>query len=91
MTIAIEADAYTDKDLEEMVDEDIANFDKFFQSLGNDPLSSFEKAAIKTYLWYKTHGESSAKDMNKLRQVLDGVCVEQAPVHGATNGESDGA
>ena len=90
MTIAIEADAYSDKDLEEMVDEDIANFDKFFQGLGNDPLSLFEKAAIKTYLHWKTHGESSAKDMNKLRQVLDGVGAEQAPVHGSTNGESDG-
>lgn len=85
MTIAVEADAYTDKDLEEMVDEDIANFDKFFQGLGNDPLSMFEKAAIKTYLFYKTHGESEAQGINKLKQVLD--VAEQAPVHGETNGE----
>jgi hypothetical protein len=90
MTIEVQADHYSDDELEGAVDEDIANFDKFFQSLGNDPLSLFEKAAIKTYLWYKTHGESSTKDMNKLRQVLDGVGAEQAPVHGATNGESDG-
>lgn len=84
MTIAIEADAYTDKDLEEMVDEDIANFDKFFQGLGNDPLSMFEKAAIKTYLHWKTHGESAAQ---QLKQVLDVGGTEQTPVHGETNGE----
>lgn len=72
MTIAVEADAYSDKELEEMVDEDIANFDTFFQGLGNDPLSLFEKAAVKTYLHWKTHG------------------AQQAPVHGKTDGESNG-
>lgn len=86
MTIAVEVNAYSDKDLEEMVDEDIANFDRFFQDLGNDPLSMFEKAAIKTYLHWKTHGESSARNVNKLKQVLDGG-TEQTPVHGKANGE----
>jgi len=80
MTIAVEADAYTDKDLEEMVDEDIANFDKFFQGSGTPALSMFEKAAIKTYLHWKTHGESEAQGINELKQVLD--VAEQAPVQG---------
>ena len=49
----------SDKDLEEAVDEDIAEFDKYFQSLGNGPLNGYEKAAIKTYLHFKTHAEFS--------------------------------
>lgn len=75
MPVCIEADAFTDEMLEAMVNEDIAKFDAYFQSLGNDPLSNFEKAAIKTYMHWKTHGEPS---------------TVQTPVHGETNGESDG-
>ncbi len=50
------------KSLEEVVDEDIAQFEEFFRSLGNDPLSPFEKSAIKTFLHWKTHGEKDAKE-----------------------------
>lgn len=57
MPICVEADAYTDKNLEEMVDEDLDRFNTFFQSLGNDALAPFEKAAIKTYLFYKLRVE----------------------------------
>lgn len=60
MPIIVEASAYSDKDLEELVDEDIAQFSAYFTSLGNDPMSKFEKAAIKTYLHWKTHGEPSS-------------------------------
>lgn len=49
--------------LEAAVDADIRGFDAYFQSLGNDPLDKFERAAIKTYLWYKLHREDpNAKD-----------------------------
>lgn len=43
--------------IEQDVDVDIRGFDAYFQSLGNDPLDKFERAAIKTYLWYKLHRE----------------------------------
>ena len=48
--------------LEEMVDEDIAAFSAFFQSLGNDPLSKFESSIIKTYLHWKTHEQPRPTD-----------------------------
>lgn len=38
---------------ERLVDVDIEEFDKFFQSLGNQPIVRGEKAIIKTYLAYK--------------------------------------
>lgn len=50
------------KALEEAVDEDIELFNKFFQSLGNDPLSKFEVSAIKTYLHYKLVGDTDAEE-----------------------------
>jgi len=43
-------------ELEKIVDEDLLKFADFYKkTLGNDILSQFEKAAIKTYLWWKTH------------------------------------
>ena len=43
-------------ELEKIVDEDLLKFADFYKkALGNDILSQFEKAAIKTYLWWKTH------------------------------------
>jgi hypothetical protein len=45
--------------LEQMVDADIDAFEKYFKGLGNDSLALGERAAIKTYLWFKTHTESS--------------------------------
>jgi hypothetical protein len=63
MPIVIKAVGCTDaRVLEEEVDEDIEKFSAYFQSLGNDPFSKFEKAAIKTYLHWKTHGEPSSTD-----------------------------
>lgn len=62
MPIIVEAVEHSDKDLEEAVDEDITKFEKYFKSLGNDGLSRYEKSAIKTWLWWKTHGEPDAKE-----------------------------
>lgn len=45
-----------DSELEADVDADIAAFDEYFRSLGNDPLVKFEKAIIKTYLHRKLKG-----------------------------------
>lgn len=58
MPITVEAVGCTDaRVLEEEVDEDLEKFSDFFESLGNDPLSRFERTTIKTYLYWKTHGE----------------------------------
>lgn len=51
-------DALEGVDLERVVDTDLREFSRFYTStLGNDKLSDFERAAIKTYLWWKTHPE----------------------------------
>jgi len=42
------------KGLEAEVDDDIAKFNRFFQAIGNEPLTQFEVSAIKTYLAWKT-------------------------------------
>lgn len=39
--------------VEPVVDEDISEFNRFFQGLGNEPLNNFEKSVIKTYLAWK--------------------------------------
>lgn len=39
--------------VEAVVDEDIKKFNDYFQSLGNDRLTVYETAAIKTYLHYR--------------------------------------
>lgn len=44
--------------LEPVVDADLDRFAKFYaEKLGNGNLSKFERAVIKTYLWWKTHPE----------------------------------
>lgn len=48
--------------LEEGVDQEIQEFDAWFQSLGNSPLVKGERAIIKTYLAWKlkvSDGEKS--------------------------------
>lgn len=44
--------------LELLVNEDLAGFEQFFMGLGNDSLAGPEAAAIKTYIWWKTHPEA---------------------------------
>ncbi len=44
---------------EKTVDEEIAAFDAWFQSKGNDPLVKSERAILKTYFWYKLRGEKN--------------------------------
>jgi len=43
-------------------DEAIANFDRYFQSLPNEPLSGPEKAILSTFIWYmiKVRGSADA-------------------------------
>ena len=61
MPIVIKAVGCTDANvLSEEVDEDLERFSKYFESLGNDPVSRYEKAFVKTYLHWKTHGEPSS-------------------------------
>ncbi len=45
----------SEQELEREVDEDIKEFDEWFQRLGNAPLSRPERAIIKTYIWHKRH------------------------------------
>jgi hypothetical protein len=44
---------------EKTVDEEIAAFDAWFQSRGNQPLVKSERAILKTYFWYKLRGEKN--------------------------------
>jgi len=47
-------------ELEATVDEDIAEFDTYFQkALRNEPLVFSERAILKTYLHWKTHQETT--------------------------------
>lgn len=41
------------KDLEEIVADDLARFNAWFQEQGNDPLVHVEVAILKTYLYWK--------------------------------------
>ena len=43
--------------LKGLVDQDVADFDTFFQTLDNSPLLPPELSILKTYIWWKTHGE----------------------------------
>jgi hypothetical protein len=46
------------KELEQVVDDDLTKFQEYYcGELENDSLSPPEAAAIKTYLWWKTHPE----------------------------------
>lgn len=49
----------TREELETSVSEDLAAFDAWFQSLGNDPLVRSEVAILKTYLYFKLKGQES--------------------------------
>ena len=46
-----------DPDIERMpqIQEDVRDFERFFQALGNDGLAGPERAILNTYLIYKTH------------------------------------
>lgn len=49
--------------VEEIVDEDLRRFNVWFQEkVGDGPLSQFEKAALKTYLYFKLLGENDAQE-----------------------------
>lgn len=45
-------------ELEPVVDRDLDAFAKFYETKLKDRLSPFERAAIKTYLYWKTHPET---------------------------------
>jgi len=45
-------------ELEPLVDTDLAKFSEFYEKKLKDRLSKFELAAIKTYLYWKTHPET---------------------------------
>lgn len=47
-------------ELEPTVNRDLDAFAAFYaQTLSNGALSDYERAAIKTYLWWKTHSETT--------------------------------
>lgn len=53
--ITVNAGGLGGKELEEVVDKDIAKFDEYFQrTLKNDPLVGSERAILKTYLHWKS-------------------------------------
>jgi hypothetical protein len=48
-------------ELEKIVDRDLDSFRDFYkQHLGNE-FSKFERAAIKSYLWWKTHSVATTQ------------------------------
>jgi len=47
---------------EQAVNQDIAEFDQFFQGLGNEPLNKFEVAIVKTYCAWKLGLTQEKKD-----------------------------
>ena len=47
--------------VEKDVEEDIREFEHWFQSLDNDPLVRSEVAILKTYLFWKLRGGDHAK------------------------------
>lgn len=53
LKVTVEGQVESTKDVERLVDEEIAEFDHFFQEIGNDPVVRSERAIIKTYLAYK--------------------------------------
>jgi hypothetical protein len=65
MGITVSSSAYSDKDLEEEVDEDLAAFEKFMIAKVDDsgPLHRVEKAIIKTYLHWKTHAQEASSTL----------------------------
>lgn len=65
MDISVSSSAMSDKQLEELVDKDIADFEKFMMEKVDQsgPLSGPEKAIIKTYIWWKTHAEEASSTL----------------------------
>lgn len=57
--IKVDASGLQGPGLEKAVDEDIAAFDEFFRSIGNENLVPSEWAILKTYLWWKTKKEKT--------------------------------
>ena len=53
------------KDLEEVVDADLADFEKFMMEKVDDsgPLSGPEKAILKSWIWWKTHAEEASSSL----------------------------
>lgn len=45
-------------ELEPIVDADLKKFEEFYDKRLKNTLSKFERAAIKTYLYWKTHPET---------------------------------
>jgi len=66
-----EVESLEGAELEKVVDADVGKFETFFTSLGNDGLNGYERAAIKTYLHWKTHGEPE-KYTVQLKEKLNG-------------------
>lgn len=63
--LKVDAQGLTGKALEIAVEKDIERFNEYFVKLGtpvakNDPLDKYEKAAIKTYLWWKVNVDGAA-------------------------------
>lgn len=48
--------------LEAAVDEELSEFDRTFQAVGNSPLSAFERAILKTYLGIKLREVTELKN-----------------------------
>jgi hypothetical protein len=48
-------------ELKDEVDADIAEFDKAFQGMDNDPLTRSERAILSTYLYFKIKGSLHAQ------------------------------
>ena len=57
--IVVDVGTLSGAELNLVVDEDIAKFDEVFQTeLGNSPLVPSERAAIKTWIWFKIHRDN---------------------------------
>jgi len=54
-------EGYKQPSLEEIVDKDLARFEEYFCGLGNSSLVKSERAAIKTYLWWKYNEDGAGK------------------------------
>ena len=58
LTVVLEGDKSDRVATEKSVDEDLEEFKRWFaERIGGDPLSKFELAAIKTYLYFKFYGD----------------------------------
>lgn len=51
-----------DGEFEELVVEDLENFNTYFQKMGNAPISPYEVAILKTYLYYKVKKENGSEE-----------------------------